>query len=131
MSLPEFNIISVIDEILGRSGHGAMHRFTFDSASGFTGMKVERMLRTYGIRVWGRQVQGSKRSFLVKRSQAVWAEYLLCRMGVPLESKILDQRNLQYPQYHEKPMPTPWSSQGIGPISFVDKLGEFMARLVG
>ena len=130
MTLPSFDIFSAIDGMIGQSQYGKMHRFLWDIDSGFTGYRVESMLRQYGIRVWGRKAQGAKRSFLVRQSQAVWAEYLLCRMGVPLESKILDRRNLEYPAQHDSTMPVPWSSQSGRPISFVDKLLELMARFV-
>ncbi|MFO7634329.1 MAG: hypothetical protein R6W76_17400, partial [Caldilinea sp.] len=87
------DIISPIDSLFGAARHGKMHRFAFESSSDFTGYKVEKLLRRYGVRVWGRKVSGTQRSFLVKRSQAVWAEYVLCRAGVPLLKPLLDPRN--------------------------------------
>ena len=124
------DIISPIDTLFGAARHGKMHRFTFDVSSGFTGYKVDKILRRYGGRVWGRKVSGSERSFLVKRSQAVWAEYVLCRAGVPLLNPLLDPRNAQYPDRHpDNSMPEAWSEDGIGPISLVDHIGEWMAKL--
>ena len=126
------DIISPIDTIIGVARHGKMHRFTFDVSSGFTGYKVEKLLRRYGVRVWGRKVSGSERSFLVKNSQAVWAEYVLCRAGIPLLDPLLDPRNAQYAVAHEgEPMPPPWTEKGIGPITFIDHFGEWMAKLFG
>jgi hypothetical protein len=46
--------------LFGVARHGKMHRFAFDVNSGFTGYKVEKLLRRYGVRVWGRQVSGSR-----------------------------------------------------------------------
>jgi hypothetical protein len=126
------DIISPIDTFFGIARHGKMHRFTFDVNAGFTGYKVEKLLRRYGVRVWGRQVSGSERSFLVKRSQAVWAEYILCRAGVPLLSPLLDPRNALYPDQHpDASMPVPWTEKGVPAISFVDHLGEWLAKLFG
>ncbi|MFO7633343.1 MAG: hypothetical protein R6W76_12425 [Caldilinea sp.] len=128
----DFDIISPIDTLFGVAHHGKMHRFAFDVNSGFNGYRVEKLLRRYGVRVWGRKVSGSKRSFLVKRSQAVWAEYILCRAGVPLLNPLLDPRNAHYPDQHpDESMPEPWTEQGVRPISFVDHLGEWMAKLFG
>lgn len=126
------DIISPIDALLGIARHGKMHRFTFDVNSGFTGYKVEKLLRRYGVRVWGRRVSGSTRSFLVKQSQAVWAEYVLCRAGVLLLSPLLDPRNALYPDQHaDATMPTPWTEQGVPAISLVDHLGEWLAKFFG
>lgn len=126
------DIISPLDTLFGVARHGKMHRFTFDVSSGFTGYNVEKLLRRYGVRVWGRKVSGTQRSFLVKRSQAVWAEYVLCRAGVPLLSPLIDPRNREYPERHpEDSMPDPWTENGIGPISFVDYLGEWLAKFFG
>lgn len=91
------------------------------------------LLRQYGIRIWGREIDDSDElAFLVKRSQAVWAEYVLCRAGVPLTSKLLDPRNEQYRQRHAPgSMPTPWSERGIGPHTFVDHVVDWLYRLLG
>jgi len=84
MALPYFDILSPIDEFMARLQYGKMHRFYYYTTSAYNGYRVEKLLRRYGIRVWGRRIQGDTRSFIVKRKQAVWAEYLLCRAGVPL-----------------------------------------------
>jgi hypothetical protein len=109
-----------------------MHRFTFYATSGFNGYKVEKLLRRYGVRVWGRKiVEGSMRSFIVRERQAVWAEYVMCRAGVPLAGELLDPRNGEYPDRHpDSSMPEPWTAKGIPAISLIDHLGEFLAGLV-
>jgi hypothetical protein len=123
------DIISPLDTLFGAARNGKMHRFTFESSASFTGYKVEKLLRRYGIRVWGRKVSGTQRSFLVKRSQAVWAEYVLCRAGVPLLGALIEPRNAQYPEHHPKEsMPDPWTEKGVPAISFVDHLGEWLAK---
>lgn len=132
MNFLNFDIISPIDTMVGMARHGNMHRFVFEASTGFTGYQVEKTLRRYGVRVWGRKSRGTQRSFLVKQDQAVWAEYVLCRAGVPLCGVLLDPRNAQYPGQHpESTMPVPWTEKGIPAISFVDHLGEWLARLVG
>ena len=94
-----FDLINPLDGVLGRTLHGPMHRFTFRADSEYSGYEVEKMLRRYGIRIWGREMaENEDRAFLVKESQAIWAEYLLCRAGIPLTCKLLDPRNESYRQ---------------------------------
>lgn len=76
--------INWLDGLFGQLLHGPMHRFTFSRQGDFTGVDVERMLQQYGVRVWGREADKEEIGLLVKESQAIWAEYLLCRAGVPL-----------------------------------------------
>ncbi len=131
MNLPNIDILSPVDALWGRLQFGPMHRFSFYATSAFNGYRVEKLLRQYGIRVWGRRIDGERRSFLVKQRQAVWAEYLLCRAGVPLACDLLDPRNAGYPDQHPvDSMPIPWTERGIGAISFIDQLGEWMANLI-
>ena len=129
MRFPNVDIISPIDALFARTRHGKMHRFVFVPASGFNAYRVEKILRQYGIRVWGRKIEaGDNRSFLVKEAQAVWAEYVMCRAGVPLVSPLLDERNAQYPDLHpEGSAPVPWTEQGIGAVGMIDKLGDALA----
>lgn len=127
------DFITPLDTLFGVARHGRMHRFTFMTTSDYPGTyKVEKLLRRYGIRVWGRTMTKGSRSFLVKRSQAVWAEYVLCRAGVPLLSPLLDPRNALYSDQHpDASMPVPWTEKGVPAISFVDHLGEWLAKLFG
>lgn len=131
MAFPDF--INWLDGFTGQLVHGELHRFTFSTATGFTGIEVEQLLHQYGIRIWGREVSSADElAFFVKSKQAVWAEYLLCRAGVPLTGKYLDPRNEQYRQRHAPgSMPTPWSARGIGPHSFVDHVVDWLNRLLG
>jgi hypothetical protein len=91
------------------------------------------LLRQYGVRVWGREViDDEELALLVKQRQAVWAEYLLCRAGVPLTSPLLDPRNEQYRLRHVPgTMPTPWTEHGISARSFVDHVVDLLNRVVG
>ena len=126
-------ILDAIDAVTGRLAHGPMHRFTFRRGGGFTGAQVEMLLRQYGIRVWGREMDDKDElAFLVKRSQAVWAEYILCQAGVPLTGPLLDPRNEEYRHRHPQgAMPTPWTERGIGPHTLVDHLVDWLYRLLG
>lgn len=131
MAMPYIDVLSPIDELMARMKYGKMHRFSYYVTSAYNGYRVEKLLRRYGIRVWGRRVNGETRSFIVRRKQAVWAEYLLCRAGVPLACELLDPRNAEYPEQHPvNSMPIPWTEKGIPAITFIDHLGEWLASLI-
>lgn len=127
------DLINPLDGLIGRALHGPMCLFTFASGQGFTGADVEKLMRQYGIRIWGRQLDlDDELGFLVKRSQAVWAEYLLCRAGVPLTCKLLDNRNEAWASgYDRRNMPEPWQQRGIGPTSLVDHAVDWLDRIMG
>jgi hypothetical protein len=73
-----------------------------------------------------------ERALLVKRSQAIWAEYVLCRAGVPLTCQMLDPRNREYKSRHShRSMPIPWTKNGVGARSFVDHAVDWINRLTG
>jgi hypothetical protein len=125
------DIVDWIDGLVGRLLHGPMHRFSFSRRTGFTGSDVEHLLRQYGVRVWEREMDDPEELALhVKRTQAVWAEYLLCRAGVPLTCKLLDPRNAQWAAQHET-LPTPWTEKGVGPHTVIDHLVDWLDRLAG
>ncbi len=128
------NIINQLDEWYAQFVYGPLHRFAFAANAGMTGTQVELLLRQYGIRIWGREMHDpTERAFKVRRSQAVWAEYLLCRSGVPLLTPLLDARNAAYQAQHAAAdaMPVPWSKSGIGAHSFVDRAVDLVAWLAG
>lgn len=135
MSIPLFlpDLIDPLDGWIGRMVHGRMHRFSFLRAGEFTGAQVEKLLQQYGIRIWGRELDDPEElAFYVKETQAVWAEYILCRAGVPLTTALLEPRNAQYALRHSpQSMPTPWQEKGIGPHSIVDHIVNWIDRLLG
>lgn len=132
MNWRRLDFINPLDGLWGRTAHGSMHRFSFSIDSDFSAFEIEKLLRRYGIHIWGRKLESdTERSFLVKRRQAVWAEYLLCRAGVPLTCPLLDPRNEAYRRRHlPRSMPIPWTSEGSGPASLLDHVLEWMDKLL-
>jgi hypothetical protein len=126
------DIINWLDGITGRALHGPMHRFSFSRKGDFSGVDAEMLLRQYGIRVWGREANDEEIAILVKRKQAVWAEYILCRAGVPLICPLLDPRNAAYRQRHAPgAMPTPWTEKGVAPHTIIDHIVDWLNRRIG
>ncbi|MCB0116341.1 MAG: hypothetical protein KDD84_19720 [Caldilineaceae bacterium] len=131
MSLLGPDIPDWIDGFVGRLLHGPMHRFSFSRHSGFTGSDVEHLLRRYGVRVWQREMDDPDELALhVKQSQAVWAEYVLCRAGVPLTCELLEPRNAEHAAQHDS-MPTPWSEKGVGAHTVIDHVVDWLDRFTG
>lgn len=117
-------VILPIDGLLARAKHGKLHKFSWPASAGFTGYQVEELLQRYGIPCWGREVAfdaGDDMALLVKMRQASWAEYLLCRGGIPLSSQLLDERHRYLLYSHGATLPPAWGvparAQGcVGPI---------------
>ena len=130
MFIPD--LINPLDALFGKLRHGPLFRISYERDAGYTGAQVEYMLRQYGIRVWGREVDHADEiAIQVKRSQALWAEYILCRAGIPLTYELLDPRNADYYNQHtSRTMPTPWTEKGIGPHSFVDHVVDLLVKLI-
>lgn len=126
------DIINPLEAWLASLKHGYLHRFTFYTDTGFTGYKAELILRQYGIPVWGREIASQNEyGFQVKASQSIWAEYLLCRSGVPLSCPLLDPRNAKYRDLHEEnTMPVPWQAKGIGASTFIGQIMDFMDSIL-
>lgn len=52
----------------------------------YSGYEIREVLRRYGIRIWGRKMEGDQSTRIPRQTNAsrILAEYLLCRAGVPL-----------------------------------------------
>lgn len=88
------NLNQMLDWSVVRAANGPLHAFTFARGQGFSGRAVERILLDKGIRVFERtRLPGGDLGFSVRGDQAEWAEYLLCRAGVPLTCDLIDPAN--------------------------------------
>lgn len=107
---------------------------------GWSGYQCECVLRKYGISVRDRFVCVGREgdlmppylSFSVEKKQAVWAEYILFRSGVPVISETVDERNEQHRATDlrgNRSIP-PGGGGGIKK-DFTTKLIDFLTPLVG
>jgi hypothetical protein len=104
------NILSRIEAVVGallyntrRSPrvHGvaalpSAHEIRVSRYSEWSGTEVVRFLTHYGVDVWGGRTTSDHFIMYVKDRQAKWAEYLLLRRGIPVDSVPCDSRNLTY-----------------------------------
>lgn len=122
-----FDLINAMDGWIGSAFNGPMHRFSFSNQTGHSGVSVEKLLRKYGIRLWGRRLEGEgELSFLVKVKQAEWAEYVLCSAGVPLSTQLLNENHRGI----AGKVPTPWTEEGIGAHTLVDHTVDWLERII-
>lgn len=79
--------IKWIDDAVSVVRFGSGVRLLWVPSPGFYGADVERILRTYGCRVYARKYAFSGADCLgvtVRKEQAEWAAYVLGRAGVPV-----------------------------------------------
>lgn len=81
----------LLDDLMLRAANGPLHRFSFTPERSMRGSDVEKLLREHGIPIFDRRREAEgDLSFGVRRSQAPWAEFLLCRARVRLNTPLLD-----------------------------------------
>jgi hypothetical protein len=89
-----------LDEYL-RSARGVRSwRFCVPRDCGWSGHQIEKFLRRYGIRIWGRNFSREHLFFRVKLRQANWAEYLLRRRDIPVCGPLFNPLNAEYGVRH-------------------------------
>lgn len=119
--------LGLVTEV-GRTAFGANSwTFRVPLESDWSGSEIERFLKHYGIIIWGRRITGSHAIFSVKGRQAVWAEYLLLRRGIPLAGRLCDPNNLLYAQQHAPgDQPPAWADRKADRKSAADKLLDWL-----
>ena len=90
-------------------------------SSSWSGAEIERFLRHYGIKIWGRGFAGSSIYFSVKERQANWAEYLLLRRGIPIDGPLFNPQNAIYGAQHTPgDRPSAWADHEQRPRKGLD-----------
>jgi len=86
--------------------------------AGMSGGEIEQMLRSWYIPVFGRWFEMGDPGnicFSVPMRQANWAEYLLCRRGIPIAGQMFNAHNARATEKYQGVMPTRW--KGKRPVS--------------
>ena len=68
--------------------NGPHRTFLVSGGSGWSGHRIERLLRDNGVRCWGMMIVSQKLMLTVRQEQAGWTQYLLQREGIPLLNPI-------------------------------------------
>ncbi len=108
-------------------------------------VEVEKLLKRYGIPVFGRTHDSENMYFSVKKRQARWAEYIMLNAGIDLANPTFDMHNPGYVGRHGPGwMPTPWAEKerepspvspavetpGAKATSSLDRLSRWMDDLL-
>jgi hypothetical protein len=94
--LANFDWISPLIALTETAIHGHGWTFYLDLDSGWTGARCKKLLRSKGVKVYGRCMTNGDAFFQVPRKQAEWAEYLLLKAGAPLKYHLFSERNRKY-----------------------------------
>jgi len=93
-------------------------RFSISAEGDHNLAEVEKLLRKYGIPVFGRTYDAGHMYFSVKKRQARWAEYVMLNAGVELANPTFDRRNPGYVGKHGPGwMPQPWAEKERQPAA--------------
>ena len=82
-----------VDELAREIGGQRSWRFAVSRHCGWSGHQMEKMLKRYGVEIWGRNFDRSQLFFRVRLEQANWAEYLLWRHGIPVLGEPFNPQN--------------------------------------
>jgi hypothetical protein len=94
--LANFGWISPLIALTETAIHGHGWTFYLDLNSGWTGARCEKLLRSKGVKVYGRCIAKGDAFFQVPKKQAEYAEYLLLKAGAPLKYHLFSERNRKY-----------------------------------
>ena len=94
--LANFDWISPLTALTETAIYGHGWTFYLDLDSGWTGARCEKLLKSKGVKVYGRCIANGDAFFQVPKKQAEWAEYLLLKAGVPLKYHLFSERNRKY-----------------------------------
>jgi hypothetical protein len=94
--LANFDWISPLIALTETAIYGHGWTFYLDLDSGWTGARCEKLLRSKGVKVYGRCIANGDAFFQVPKKQAEYAEYLLLKAGAPLKYHLFSERNRKY-----------------------------------
>lgn len=93
----------------------------------WSGSEVAHFLKHYGIDVWGGRTTSDHFVMYIKERQANWAEYLLRRRGIPVDSAVYNPANLVYAQQHAPgDQPQAWADRESAPKTGIEKLLDWL-----
>lgn len=93
----------------------------------WSGSDVAHFLKHYGIDVWGGRTTTDHFIMYVKERQANWAEYLLRRRGIPVDSEVRNPANLVDAQHHAPgDQPPAWADRGAERRTTIDRLLDWL-----
>lgn len=117
--LAVFDWISPLIASLQTAMYGQGWTFYIGLDSGWTGAQCEKILKSKGVKVYGKCIAHGDAFFQVPTKQAEWAEYLLLRAGVPLKYALYSEQNMRYLGQGQGAQP---AQNGGGMMGFLSSL---------
>ena len=90
--MASFDLISPVLAVIQNVANGPSHTFLIPEDCGWSGRRIEHLLRSHGVKTWGLMIINRMLRITVRRPQARWAQYLLEREGIPIEYGVIDER---------------------------------------
>lgn len=107
--IASFDLISPVMAMIQNVANGPSHTFLIPENCGWSGRKIEHLLRSHSVKTWGLMIINRLLRITVRLEQAHWAQYLLEREGIPIEYGVLDERTtraLRPAQKHDHTSPS-------------------------
>jgi len=101
--LGNFDWISPLIALGETAVYGRGWAFFLGLDSGWTGAQCEKILKSKGVKVYGKCIAKGDAFFQVPTEQAEWAEYLLLREGAPLKYGLFSKKNREYATQARQP----------------------------
>ena len=122
------NWISPLSGIIQDFTNGPYNRFYIDRYAGWSANGIKRLLRKFGINVWGTMIADDMIIFTVRQAQASWTQYILQREGIPILG-VSGQpiKNVRVKSPQSKPSK---KTAKNGLESFLDQLDDWLADLI-
>jgi hypothetical protein len=89
--IASFDLISPILAVIQNAANGPSHTFLIPEDCGWSGRRIEHLLRSHGVKTWGLMIINRMLRITVRQAQARWAQYLLDREGIPIQYGVLDE----------------------------------------
>ena len=122
------DLIRWADDLLCTLRYGRGVKLAWAKAPGWSGARVEMLLRQYGVRVYRRQYayrEGDEYGVHVLPQQAQWAEYVLRKAGCPLTSPLVNEANRRVQPGGA--MPRAWGVPAK-PVGLAGRVADFLMR---
>lgn len=93
--IASFDLISPVLAVIQNVANGPSHTFLIPEDCGWSGRRIEHLLRSHGVKTWGLMIINRMLRITVRQPQARWAQYLLERERIPIQYGLLDESTIR------------------------------------
>lgn len=92
-----FDWVTPLVDLYKDLNNGPHHDFYIDRYAGWSAGKIRRLLKNYGVRLWGLSYTDDLIIFRVREPQAQWTQYLLLREDIPIVGGLIETPGSRQP----------------------------------